>query len=181
MRTMTLKSRIATISVLASWLATPVLAATECRENKNVTASVKSEKDNRDAGGHVGLHLKDATAPLPKSGDKSQQGKTAFKDWKTFSEAFGKWNKGGIKPTDVTVGPRECGTSGSQKDCIKASALGITEAWTCTEADKKTGICTTWKPVEGTLYVGFWYANSKGTGGKWIMNTAYPSTNAECN
>lgn len=166
------------VAVLAALSASPSLAA-ECRVTSSVKASTASDQANRDAGGHVGLHMKNAKSPLPKGGASSQLGKTAFKDWATFQAAYNTWASGTVT-TGVTAGPRKCGTSSSEKDCVLASKLGITEAWTCTAVDGN-GICTEWKPVTGTLYVGFWYANNSSTGGKWNMNTAYPSADSQCN
>ena len=172
--------------LLAACIATSATAAA-CRDTKNVKDSTASAAKNQDAGGkggHVNLHMKNATSPLPPSGDQSQLKKTAFKDWATFKKAFDTWAGGKVKPGDIMIGPKTCGgSSGSQKDCIKASAIGVTEAWTCKAVNDK-GICTDWTKLSGELYVGFWYANSpgaSGTGGKWLVNTAYPSTNSDCN
>ena len=71
------------------------------------------------------------------------------------------------------------GRGGGLKDCIPATELGITKAYVC-KSIKANGLCCskTAQTVKKGLMVGFWYAKS---GGKWILNTAYPSTNAQCN
>ncbi|WP_369976515.1 hypothetical protein [Xanthomonas bundabergensis] len=159
--------------------ALPVLSARAgtCTSNVNVVASSLSDIDNRDAGGkggHVGLHMQDATTPLPPSGADSQKGKSAFADWNAFKGAFTKWAAAGGTHAN-------CGTSGGAKDIADAASVGITQGWTCTAA-AANGVCTAWQafvPVK----VCFWYANSPGktgTAGKWLISTAYPSLNADC-
>jgi len=70
------------------------------------------------------------------------------------------------------------GKGGSQNDCVDAKLVGVTSATVCQTVDK-SGNCTKEQKITPKK-VGFWYANSKGTAGKWIVNTAYPSVNANC-
>ncbi len=171
-------------SILPVALATSLLAAALpsqaaiCTSNSNVVTSTVSDQKNRDAGGkggHVGLHMKDASAPLPPSGDNSQMGKSAFKNWATFKSAFDTW-KANTTKTHVN-----CGTSGSVKDIVDASLVNITEAWKCT-AVGANGICSSWQKITPSKVCFIYYnkAGSTGTAGKWLMNTAYPSVNADC-
>jgi hypothetical protein len=164
-------------ALCAALLACSAHAAGPCAAMKSIVASSVSDAANRAAGGkksqggHVGLHMRDARSPLPKSGAKSQLGKSAFADWDAFTTAFGTWRTAAGKHV-------ECGSNGSQKDIVDAASVGITEGWTCAKAGKD-GICTQWDPFE-PVKVCFWYANAQSTGGTWLLNTAYPSRNEDC-
>ncbi|UYK75939.1 hypothetical protein NG825_15855 [Xanthomonas sacchari] len=169
------------LSLVAAFCATLVAcsaqALTPCADKDNIIANAASDTANRAAGGqggHVGLHMRDARSPLPKSGDQSQLGKSAFANWATFKGAFDTWR--GAAGTHA-----ECGTSGGKRDIADAATVGVTSGWTCT-AVGKNNICTEWTEFT-PVKVCFWYANSsgaKGTAGKWLLNTAYPSLNADC-
>lgn len=164
-------------ALCAALLACAAHAASPCAAMKSIVASSVSDAANRAAGGqkseggHVGLHMRDARSPLPKSGVQSQFGKSAFADWTTFKTAFDTWRTATGKHV-------ECGGSGSQKDIVDAASVGVTEGWTCAEAGKD-GICTDWRRFE-PVTVCFWYANAKSTAGTWLLNTAYPSRNEDC-
>ncbi|WP_139166882.1 hypothetical protein [Chromobacterium sphagni] len=57
-------------------------------------------------------------------------------------------------------------------------AVNITQGRKCTQA-AQNGLCETWQnftPVK----LCFWYYNTPGSGGNWLLNTAYPSLNANC-
>ncbi|WP_017912163.1 hypothetical protein [Xanthomonas sp. SHU 166] len=169
------------LSLVAAFCATLFacsIQAKTCTAVDNIVASTASDTANRAAGGtggHVGLHMHNATTPLPPSGAQSQLGKSAFANWATFQGAFSKW---AAAKTGKHV---ECGTSGGPKDIVDAASVGITAGWKCT-AVGKNNICTEWTEFT-PVKVCFWYANSsgaKGTAGKWLLNTAYPSLNADC-
>lgn len=171
-------------SILPTALATTLLVAAlpsqaaTCAGISNVVTSTQSDQKNRNAGGkggHVGLHMKDASSPLPPSGANSQLDKSAFKNWAAFKGAFDTWKANTTKPH------ANCGTSGGPKDIVDASLVNITEAWKCTAAGAN-GICSNWQKIKPTKVCFIYYNNtgSSGTAGKWLMNTAYPSVNADC-
>ncbi|WP_017910827.1 hypothetical protein [Xanthomonas sp. SHU 199] len=166
------------VAALCATLFACSIQAKTCTAVDNIVASTASDTANRDAGGtggHVGLHMQNATTPLPPSGAQSQLGKSAFANWATFQGAFNNW---AAAKTGKHV---DCGTGGGAKDIVDAASVGITAGWACTSADGD-GICTNWRKFT-PVKVCFWYANSpgaKGTAGKWLLNTAYPSLNADC-
>lgn len=166
------------VAALCATLFACSVQAKTCTAVDNIVASTASDTANRTAGGiggHVGLHMQNATMPLPPSGAQSQLGKSAFANWATFQGAFSRW-------AAATTGKHaDCGTSGGAKDIVDAASVGITAGWACTDVGED-GICSNWRKFK-PLKVCFWYANSpgaKGTAGKWLLNTAYPSLNADC-
>lgn len=171
-------SRYPAIALLALTV-TPLAHAAVCTDNANVQTSSQSDAKNRAAGGkggHVGLHMKNATLPLPPSGATSQIDKSAFENWAAFKQAFDKWRQ------DTTKPHVNCGTSGGPKDIVDASLLGVTRGWKCTKTGSANNLCETWEEFTPAK-VCFWYYNAPGSGGtagKWLLNTAYPSLNADC-
>ncbi|MQP65661.1 hypothetical protein GE253_09945 [Niveispirillum sp. SYP-B3756] len=150
--------------------------AKDCRITDSVTASVKSLADNKNMGGHVSIHI---------VGQPTEVGKSRFATWKQFTDLFSKWKtvNDGKKPA-----PADCGgAGGSKSECVPIDRLGGwqgTKASICTAVDAN-GACTASQNIT-VLAVNFGYYNSSqkvkdgGTAGKWIMNTAYPSANADC-
>jgi hypothetical protein len=142
--------------------------AEECRIKDSIVKSAASLKANTTAGGHVSIHVK---------GQPTEAGKSQFDSEKVFVGAFKAWEKM-AKPKPE---PKECQVKPPNvKDCVPASELKITTAWECT-AVGKDGKCTKdgLKKITPKT-VGFWYANTKESKGKWILNTAYPSVNEDC-
>ncbi|MCD4486083.1 hypothetical protein LQR31_16540 [Chromobacterium vaccinii] len=167
-----------TLLALLALSAAPQIHAAACTANANVQTSAKSDADNRAAGGkggHVGLHMRNAALPLPPSGAQSQIDKSVFENWAAFKQSFDKWSK------DTTKPHVNCGASGGPKDIVDASLVGVTQGWKCTKAGGN-GLCETWQKFT-PVKVCFWYYNAPGSGGtagKWLLNTAYPSLNADC-
>ncbi|AJC45626.1 hypothetical protein [Xanthomonas sacchari] len=166
------------LSLVAAFCATLLTCSAQaktCTAVDNIVASTASDTANRDAGGtggHFGLHMQNATTPLPPSGAQSQLGKSAFANWATFQGAFNNW------AAAKTGKHAECGTSGGKRDIADAATVGVTSGWKCT-AVGKNNICTEWTEFT-PVKVCFWYANTRTTNGKWLLNTAYPSLNADC-
>jgi len=157
-----------TLMLLCTALAGSTTAwAADCRDTKTVDDSAASLQANADAGGHVSIHVK---------GQKTEAGKSQFASAQDFVNSFNTWRAQTKNPKPA---PKTCGgKGGSQNDCVDAKLVGITSATVCKKVDK-SGACTEEQKITPKK-VGFWYANSKGTAGKWIVNTAYPSVNANC-
>ena len=144
----------------------------ECRKTVSVQESIKTLNDNSKQGGHVWIHIWGASKPASAT-DSQEVGKSMFRSEAEFRSAWSKW----VSDTNPSTTPKKCGTSGTVKDCVSASKLGITNAYKCTAVEDSE--CTQYsrfKPVK----IAFYYYNSASTRGKWIMNTAYPSENSNC-
>lgn len=155
---------IATSLVATSGIA----AAQECRTKDTIVKSAASLSANTTAGGHVSIHVK---------GQKTEVGKSMFDSEKAFVDAFKAWEK----TANPKPAPNKCQVKPPNvKDCVPAAEIKITTAWECT-AVGKDGKCTKegLKAIKPKT-VGFWYANTKDSKGKWILNTAYPSINDDC-
>ncbi|MFC4158767.1 hypothetical protein [Chitinimonas lacunae] len=145
--------------------------AAECRETKAVIDSTASLAANTAAGGHVSIHI---------AGQKTEVGKSQYANWAQFQALFQNWqaNHDGKTPK-----PKSCGGSGgSQTDCIAIARLGGwqgTKARVCTKVDS-SGNCTESRNITVAAVAFGYYNNSVETKGKWIMNTSYPSENADC-
>lgn len=144
----------------------PGAHAAACRVTQTVVDSAASIQANNQNGGHVSIHI---------AGQATQVNKTQFASENAFTNAFNLWRQGGTTPSPKTCG----GGNQSQKDCVAASRVGITSAQVCEAVDQR-GNCTRTRAITPTK-VGFWYAkNGSGSGGVWILNTAYPSENDDC-
>lgn len=154
--------------------ASSVATAKECRQTKSVIESA-SLVENVKAGGHVWIHVLGLKHPLAKK-PHQEVGKTMFASEKDY---FLAWRSFFDPKFQTKAKLSNCGgSSGGQMDCIPAADLGITRAFVCTKLDDKTGLCSAAQAVTSKeLMIGFWYASSKG---KWILNTAYPSTHPQC-
>lgn len=141
--------------------------AGDCRDSKSVVKSATSLAANKDAGGHVAIHV---------AGNPTEVGKSQFQTEKDFTSSFTKWREDVKKlPTPKTCGANTSGVM----DCVKADVVGITTAIVCDAVDPKTKLCTKQSTIT-PVRVAFRYANSKETGSVWILNTAYPSRNDSC-
>ncbi|QNM98719.1 hypothetical protein [Chitinimonas koreensis] len=156
---------------LALAVLAPVSQAAECRATKAVVASTTSMDANKSAGGHVDIHI---------TGQPTQVGKSRYTNWTQFQNLFTQWqgNDDGKSPAPKTCG----GAGGSQTDCIAISRLGGWKggaATVCTAVDG-SGNCTASRNITVKAVAFGYYNNSKETKGLWIMNTSYPSENADC-
>lgn len=153
----------------------------ECRNLKTVAASAKSVAANTAEGGHIWQHVRGLTS-RPKGAQKSetQQDKTLFASENDFKKA---WNKFQTKKSfGIGYQPQQCkgSTKGQHADCVRATDVNVNQAYRCTVTNKTTKLCTKYDKTKAK-YVEFWYAKK---GGKWVLNTAYPSgsttSNAAC-
>lgn len=136
----------------------PALAATACRDISSVQQSADANR-NTALGGHVTQHIS-GMQPPPKT---SQKGKTLFEAKGKYDAAWRQYRY--VKKPVVCVG-KHAQQSVSLKD-LNIKYLG---AYSCTDADPKSGVCTKWKSYIATdVFFGFIYKD-----GKWILNTAYP-------
>ena len=140
--------------------------AADCRATVSVVNSAASVQANTTALGHVALHV---------TGNPTEAGKSRFTSAANFTSAFTAWKNGGTTPS-----PKVCGGSNSTvMDCVTASRVGITTANVCDTVDAQ-GNCTAQRTIT-PVKVAFRYAKSQpGSGGVWILNTAYPSANDNC-
>jgi hypothetical protein len=157
-------SWLASTFAAVALLATTGVEAAECRKTSSVDTSAGSVGANTDAGGHVSIHVK---------GQKTEATKSQFNSEAAFTSAWAAWaeysgNKG---PTPKTCG----GGNSGMMDCVSASLLNVTAGYVCDEVDG-SGNCTRGHKITPSK-VAFRYAKS---GGKWILNTAYPSVNDNC-
>ena len=174
--------RIHSTAMLCSlWLAlcvffavSSVTTAKDCRATRNVLLSTESLQRNALLGGHVWNHVWGLTKRLTMDMRHQQAvGKTMFASSGDFTKAWTSFVK--YQPTTKFS---QCGAAKRpKKDCIPASALGITKAYQCTSIDAATGLCDAYVTIGQGLKVGFWYAHSND---KWILNTAYPSNHPQC-
>jgi hypothetical protein len=154
------------LSAATLLLAASGAQAAECRATTSVDASAASVAANTKDKGHVSIHV---------AGYPTEAGKSMFQSEADFTASFKKWkNHTGAKGPK----PKVCGGSGSQMDCVAADLVGIVTASTC-DAVGADGRCTAMTPFIPEK-VAFRYLNSKDTGSKWILNTAYPSKNSDC-
>lgn len=139
------------------------ISAKDCRETPSVVESAQSLAKNTEKGGHVSIHVK---------GQKTEAGKSQFNSEADFTSAFTSWKN----DTTNSPTPKNCGGSNAGvMDCVTASKVGISSAIVCNAvgSDKKCTSTTNITPEK----VAFRYAKSNG---KWILNTAYPTTNSSC-
>jgi len=155
------------LSAATLLLAASGAQAAECRATSSVDSSAASVAANTKAGGHVSIHV---------AGNPTEAGKSMFQSEADFKSSFKKWkdHTGAKGPKPKTCG----GSGGSQMDCVPADLVGIATASTC-DAVGGNGQCTAMTPFIPAR-VAFRYLNAKETGGKWILNTAYPSKNDDC-
>jgi hypothetical protein len=141
--------------------------AKECVNEKNVITSTASAAQNDSDQGHVSRHVD----TLPTETNNSQ-----FMHWTDFTGVFAAMQKLAAKNPKPWA---KCNqdSSGSQTDCIDLKDAGLAIAGQlCTAADAKGG-CTTKKKINPVSVV-FHYLNDNSTKNKWIVHTAYPSTQA---
>lgn len=141
--------------------------AGECRTSGSVDQSADSVDANTSAGGHVSIHI---------TGSPTEAGKTQFDTATSFTSAFAAW-KGATTGKKGVPDPKVCGAAArTRQDCVPAATVNVTTATRCADVDAQ-GMCTNSESITPTR-VSFRYAhNNKGV---WILNTAYPSTNADC-
>ena len=147
----------------------------ECRVTQTVVNSATGTQQNSDAGGHIWKHI-DGLRAKPRGATGTQEGKTLFENEADFNTAWTNWKgMANAKPT-----PKKCGTHATETDCVSAEEVGIDSAFKCTRVDDTTGLCTRTDPVQ-PIKVAFRYAKNGDTKNKWILMTAYPSENSNCN
>lgn len=157
-------SWLASTFAAVALLATTTAEAAECRKTDAVEKSAESLSKNTSAGGHVSIHVKGQTTEATKSQFNSEGDFTsAWSAWAAYSG-----NKG---PTPKTCG----GGTGTVMDCVPADRVNINAGYVCDEVNG-SGRCTRGHNIQ-PVKVAFRYAKS---GGKWILNTAYPSVNDNC-
>lgn len=163
---------VLTAAAVLMWV-TAAHAANDCRTNF-VTSSIDNLAENSKEGGHIAKHI--IGEPTEK-GESFWAGANSGASWDSFKAGFAKW----LKITKYKK-VAQCGQSGSETDCVPIQYFGGVVAnrlEQCTAVDKN-GQCTATKKRRVNA-VAFGYLNSvTKTGGKWIMNTAFPSYNSTC-
>lgn len=157
--------------IFTSLVAVPagMSADKECRAKQFVINSAQSLQANRDANGHVERHIPN---------NPTKKNETMFADWDAAHQAFTTWS--GMQK--AAPAPKKCGANTKGKrDCVNAADLGVTQATTCLAVSK--GKCTSQSAPFVPAKVAFRYAFKKNKEGKanWMLNTAYPTANANCN
>ena len=155
---------------LAELLMVAYVSGNDCRTSRTVVDSAECIADNSAAGGHIWQHIRGVKArPKKAEGAETQKDKTLFaseRDYQRAWQAFKIGAFGYLKPYQCKgIKPK-----GQAVDCVLAADIGVNAAYKCTDVDKNK-LCTEDRPTEVT-YVEFWYAQK---GGKWVLNTAYPS------
>ena len=109
----------------------------------------------------------------PKGAEKkeTQLGKTLFVSEDAYKNAWNEFRQGQFHNLKECKGKQK----GQTVDCVLASDVGVDQAYRCTVVDKNTKLCDTENSLDPD-YVEFWYAQK---GGKWVLNTAYPSVKGE--
>ena len=145
-----------------------VTSGKECRTSSTVQASAKSVAENSKDGGHIWQHVRGLSS-RPKGAQKSetQLQKTLFASETDYKNAWAAFLSLDLR------NPQECKGKqhGQTVDCVLAKDIGVRTAYKCTAVEKNTNLCTT-ENTTSPVYVEFWYAQK---GGKWVLNTAYPS------
>jgi len=139
-------------------------SAKDCRQTITVVESAESLAKNTAKGGHVSIHVK---------GQKTEARKSQFDSEADFTNAFTLWKN------DATRSPKPKNCGGKDEglmDCVSASKVGISSAVVCNSVNANR-YCTDTTKITPEK-VAFRYAKSSG---KWILNTAYPSVNSNCN
>jgi hypothetical protein len=140
------------------------ILAAACRVTNGVTNSTASIAANTGAGGHVSMHIK---------GNATEATKSQFN---TFADFTTSWNNWVSYAGHAGPNPKVCGGSGgSQMDCVSANIAGINAAYVC-DTVAANGSCTVGHNIV-PVAVAFRYAQSNGV---WMLNTAYPSVNLNC-
>ena len=146
------------------------VSANDCRTSRTVVASAQSVAANSAAGGHIWQHVRGLHA-RPKGAAKSetQLDKTLFASERDYDAAWQRFQSGSFR----YLTPYQCKGSpkGQAVDCVLARDINVRQAFRCTAVDKNTKLCTADQPTPA-VFVEFWYAQK---GGKWVLNTAYPS------
>lgn len=138
--------------------------AAQCRVTPAVTNSAAGVAANTEAGGHVSIHIK---------GNPTETGKSQFNTAVNFTTAWTTW---AVYPGPQGPDPKICGGGGgSMMDCVGADVAGINAAYVC-DTVNAAGNCTSGHDI-APIKVAFRYSKN---GGLWILNTAYPSVNADC-
>ena len=147
------------------------VSANECRKSKTVVSSAESVTANTAAGGHIWQHVRGLTSrPKGAARKETQEGKTLFASENDYKTAWNNFEKGTFS---YLKNPRQCKGSpkGQMVDCVLAKDVGVKTAYKCTAVDKNTKLCTS-EQHTSVDFVEFWYAQK---GGKWVLNTVYPS------
>lgn len=161
-----LKIACASAALALLMTAQPAWSA-QCRATPAVINSAASIPANTAAGGHVSIHI----AGNPTQADKSQ-----FNTVADFNTAWTAWRQYGGPFTNGMPEPKNCGGgAGGLMDCVNAATLGIAAATVCDAVDA-AGACTQRHDIV-PVKVAFRYSKSNGL---WILNTAYPSVNGDC-
>lgn len=173
-------------TALAFLSVAPAQAETECRSVDTVTNSVAGWKENLDMTGHIHMHIKQR---------RTERGKTQFASEDALKAAFKAWQGVYLDPKK-TFRAKTCHLKDGGLDCVLASDVGVTEGFRCTslkqpeeklnsqqraaleKAEGKGEYCATWDHITPTT-VAFNYIRSTDKK-KWILNTAYPSEDANC-
>ena len=144
----------------------------ECRESPSVVKSANSVATNSEEGGHIWQHIKGLSSrPKGAENSETQMDKTLFGSEDAYKEAWKNFQNGKFNKVKECMGKPK----GQMVDCVHASDVGVKKAYICEEVDKNTKICKKEVAIE-PMYVEFWYAQK---GGKWVLNTAYPSVKGD--
>ena len=155
---------------LAVLLMAVCVSGNDCRTSKTVVASAKSVAANSADGGHIWQHVRGLTSrPSGAQKSETQEGKTLFASESDYQNAWSKFQTGTF--SYLTAKQCKVKPQGQMADCVLASDVGVKTAYSCSAVDKNTKLCTT-EETTSVTYVEFWYAQK---GGKWVLNTAYPS------
>lgn len=142
----------------------------ECRSIGTVDNSANSVTENSAQCGHFWQHVYGLESrPKGAKNCETQMDRSLFINERAYKAAWTAFKQGEFG----YLTPKKCGTkpAGEMADCVLAADVGVNAAYGCLEVDKNSKLCT--KKVDARVdYVEFWYANK---GGKWILNTAFPS------
>jgi hypothetical protein len=148
-------------------------AATQCREAKDVLASVTDLATNEKAGGHVKLHLFD---------QPTVAGKSMFKDWAEFLQTFQAWQKSKTEGGNCPANAKE---GSNVVDCVDPKSVNISQGIYCVHTgtgglcDANGGTDAVSKTFDA-VKVAFRYRNSAEEHGKWALISAYPTAQKTC-
>ena len=147
------------------------VAGKECRTSATVEGSAQNVEINTAAKGHIWQHVNGLESrPRGAQSSETQEGKSLFASECAYKDAWKRFHSGNFN----YLTPKQCKGSpdGQMVDCVLASDIGVTTAYKCLNIDRNTKLCTE-KEKFRPRFVEFWYAQK---GGKWVLNTAYPSS-----
>lgn len=148
-------------------------SAALCRHLQKVQDSMESLDKNVQLGGHVWIHVYGEEERSSK--EKPENGKSMWRDVGELYQAWNAWVANQEK-TDANCG----NTAKGYRECVAVRKLGgVTRLQKCTAV--ANNVCTAHGPDLDIAAARFDYAFKKvGSKSQWVLNTAYPSENADC-